>query len=161
MPIDRVVINASPLILLFNSEMAFILPELFEEILVPEAVWNEIVNSPGVDKAAQMISTTGWLNKTSVSPAPEVVRWDLGSGETEVLSYAFVHTSYTPILDDSAAKKCAISLGLRTIGTGSILILAKEANLINSVERSLVKLRNSGMWISDHVIKLLKEKAGE
>ena len=66
MPVDRVVINASPLILLFNSDLSFILPALFEEILVPEAVWGEIANSPGVDKAAQMIPTTDWLNKISV-----------------------------------------------------------------------------------------------
>jgi predicted nucleic acid-binding protein len=128
---------------------------------VPEAVWGEIANSPSVDKAVQMIPTADWLNKISVNPVPEIVRWDLGNGETEVLGYAFLHQNYTPILDDSAAKKCAISLGLRTIGTGSMLILAKEEGLIDSVEKSLIKLRNSGMWISDHVIKLLKEKVGE
>ena len=41
MPVEKIVLNASPLILLCNSELAFILPELFTEIVVPEAVWQE------------------------------------------------------------------------------------------------------------------------
>ncbi len=51
MPVDKVVLNASPLILLCNSELAFILPKLFAEIVVPEAVWQEIVGGSHVDQA--------------------------------------------------------------------------------------------------------------
>ncbi len=161
MPVDKVIINASPLILLFNSDLSFILPEMFKEILIPEAVWKEIMILPTSDKATQMLSEIAWIKRVSVTPVEEIVRWDLGSGETEVLSFAFNHSDYIPMLDDNAAKKCAISLGIHTIGTGSVLILAKEKRIIDSVEKSLLKLRYSGMWISDAVIKLLKEKAGE
>ena len=67
MPVDKVIINASPLILLCNSELAFILPELFKEIVLPEAVWQEIVSSPHVDKAAQMLPELDWR---SIGPIP-------------------------------------------------------------------------------------------
>jgi predicted nucleic acid-binding protein len=59
------------------------------------------------------------------------------------------------------AKKCARSLGLSTLGTGSILILAKERGLIESVEQSLRTLQNVGLWITESVIQILKEQAGE
>ncbi len=49
MPVDSVIINASPLILLFNSGLSFILPEMFEEIVSPEAVLKEIAASPSSD----------------------------------------------------------------------------------------------------------------
>ncbi len=39
MPASKIVLNASPLILLCNTELSFILPALFSEIVVPEAVW--------------------------------------------------------------------------------------------------------------------------
>jgi hypothetical protein len=39
MPVAKVVLNASPLILLCNSELDFILPQLFTEIVIPDAVW--------------------------------------------------------------------------------------------------------------------------
>ena len=44
MSVERIVLNTSPLILLCNNELSFVLPELFPEIVVPEAVWQEIVN---------------------------------------------------------------------------------------------------------------------
>ena len=77
MPVDRIIVNASPLILLCNGDLSFILPELFTHIVVPDAVWKEILNSPSVDKAAQMIQEVGWLKKVSVKVIKEVVRWDL------------------------------------------------------------------------------------
>ncbi len=55
MPIKRVVINASPLITLFSSQQDYLLPELFDEVYVPDAVWNEVVHSGKEDVAAQQI----------------------------------------------------------------------------------------------------------
>jgi len=43
MQIDAVVINASPLITLFRSGQADLLPQLFKRIVVPQAVWQEVV----------------------------------------------------------------------------------------------------------------------
>jgi hypothetical protein len=52
MRIERVVVNASPLITLFRSHQADLLPRLFSEILVPEAVWQEVVESDHEDVAS-------------------------------------------------------------------------------------------------------------
>jgi len=161
MPVEKIVLNASPLILLCNSELSFILPALFSEIVVPEALWQEIVNGSQLDQAAQMLPELVWLKREAVIPVPDVVRWDLGPGETEVLSFALEQSSFTPVLDDMLAKKCARSLGLQTMGTGTALILAKGRGLIESVEQSLRTLQNAGLWISEPIIQLLKQKAGE
>jgi len=161
MPVEKIVLNASPLILLCNSGLVFILPELFTKIVVPDAVWQEIVGGPHVDRAAQMLPGLGWLKKESVNSVLDVIRWDLGMGETQVLSFAIKHSDYTPVLDDMLAKKCARSLGVQTMGTGTVLILAKERGLIESVEQSLRKLQNVGLWISEPIIQLLKHRAGE
>lgn len=42
MPIDGVVVNASPLITLFKSGQTALLPALFQQIHVPDALWREI-----------------------------------------------------------------------------------------------------------------------
>lgn len=161
MPVEKIVLNASPLILLCNSGLSFVLPELFSKVVVPEAVWQEIVNGPHLDQAAQMLPKLDWLQKVHINSVPDVVRWDLGTGETEVLSFAIKHGGHTAVLDDMLAKKCARSLGVQTMGTGTILILAKEHGLIESVEQSLRKLQHAGLWISEPVIQLLKCQAGE
>lgn len=161
MPVEKVVLNASPLILLCNSELDFILPALFTDIIIPEVVWQEIMAGPQLDRAVQQLPELDWLKKESFNFVPDVVHWDLGIGETGVLSFAAKHNDYTAVLDDMLAKKCAKSLGLQTIGTGTVLILAKEHKLIESVEQSLRTLQDRGLWISEAVIQMLKREAGE
>lgn len=161
MPVEKIVVNASPLILLCNSELVFLLPELFSEVVIPEGVWQEIVNGSHLDQAAHIVPKLPWLKKVSIVLNSDVIRWDLGVGETEVLSYALHHKTYTPVMDDMLAKKCAKALGVQTLGTGSILILAKQQALIESVEESLYRLKDAGLWISESVIQMLKREAGE
>jgi predicted nucleic acid-binding protein len=161
MPVEKIVINASPLILLCNSGLSHILPELFHDIVVPDAVREEILNGPHQDRAVRILPTLSWLRQKKVSQNTKVVRWDLGEGETAVLSFAAEYPEFTPVLDDMAAKKCAASLGLSTLGTGSLMILAKEQGLIDSVAEAMQRLRDAGLWISDNVIDLLKTQAGE
>lgn len=45
MPIDRVIVNASPLICLFKCGLQVLLPGLFQDIFVPEAVLKEVTAS--------------------------------------------------------------------------------------------------------------------
>ncbi len=161
MPVEKIVINASPLILLCNSNLSHILPKLFSNIVLPDAVREEILNGPHQDLAAGMVPKLSWLARRTVSPDTRVVRWDLGEGETAVLSFAAEYSEFTAVLDDMAAKKCAASLGLTTLGTGSLMILAKDHGLIDSVEETMLRLRDAGLWISDTVIDLLKIQAGE
>lgn len=65
------------------------------------------------------------------------------------------------ILDDFAARKCARDLKIPFIGTGGLLISAKQKNLILSVSEALEKVQSEGLWLSDTLIEMLKEKAGE
>lgn len=50
-----IVLNALPLILLCNAELAFILPNLFNEIIVPNAVWQEIMDGSHLDSNTQIL----------------------------------------------------------------------------------------------------------
>lgn len=60
MQIDAVVVNASPLITLFRSGQADLLPRMFKRIVVPEAVWQEVVSDEWEDTAAQQLSKQTW-----------------------------------------------------------------------------------------------------
>jgi predicted nucleic acid-binding protein len=108
MPIEKVVVNASPLITLFKSQLADLLPQLFGQVQVPPAVWIEVTASKD-DIAAQMLPYSGWAIQTDdIAIHPLVSAWDLGAGESEVLSYALLHPSHTAIINDAAARRCAI-----------------------------------------------------
>lgn len=88
MQIDAVVINASPLITLFRSGQADLLPQLFKRIVVPQAVWQEVVQDDWDDPPARALRQQSWPVLESVDISPRVAAWSLGAGESAVLSYA-------------------------------------------------------------------------
>lgn len=92
---------------------------------------------------------------------PVIQAWDLGAGETSVLTYARLHPQYPAAIDDAAARRCARSLNIRTLGTGGILVLAKRRGLITSLADALDTLKESGLWLGDQLVDLLLEQAGE
>lgn len=162
MLIKRVVINSSPLIVLFKSEQADLLPQLFSEIIVPGGVWDEITAADKNDPASRQLSGVTWAQQVEISNvAPEVAAWDLGKGESEVLSFALKNSDFAAIIDDRAARRCSQALGIITIGTGRLIILAKQRGLIPSVSPRIQALQDAGLWLSDNIVNLLKQQAGE
>ncbi len=157
MPINRVVINASPLICLSKSGLLGLLSSLFKDIVVPELVVKEVMVKGEINLK---------LNKevyrlVDVAISPSVASWDLGNGESDVLTFALNNPEYWAVIDDREARRCAISLGCRYIGTVGIIVLAKRKGIIPSVYDSLEKLKNAGLWLSDTFINEVCKKAGE
>jgi len=161
MRIEDVVVNASPLISLFRSGQAFLLPQIFRSVIVPVAVWEEVVLEDRDDAVARELSLQTWPVRESVTPSSRVRDWNLGAGETAVLSYALEHPPQRAMIDDAAARRCAITLGIPVLGTGGMLVLAKRRRLIPSVGTAIEKLRSGGLWVSDELVALLKAQAGE
>lgn len=138
---ERWVLNASPLIVLAHVGQERLFRALADDVVVPRAVVKEIKAGPADDRARQAIAG-GRFAIVDAVPAPEILAWDLGAGETAVLSYALEEPGRTVILDDAAARKCARSFDLRLKGALAVIILAKQRKLIPSaadVLRSLLE----------------------
>ena len=164
MRIDAVVINASPLITLFRSGQADLLPRLFTHIVAPEAVWQEVVLDEWeewADRAARELSKQSWPVRAEVTSSPRVAAWELGAGETAVLSHALANPPQRAVIDDMDARRCAKTLNIPMLGTGGLLVLAKRRGLLPSVGEGIAKLRDAGLWLSDEIVQILKTQAGE
>lgn len=162
MHIKQVVINASPLILLFRSHLESLLPALFDEICLSEAVWSEVTGGGYRDESVSGLINAEWAKKVKVSGiSPIVAAWDLGIGESEVLSFAMEHPEFRAMVDDKAARRCAKTLGIQTLGTGGMLVLAKRRGLVESVADALDNLRKTGLWMSEELVDLFLEEADE
>ncbi len=160
MPINRVIINSSPLIVLLKSQQANLLPQLFTEVLVPLGVFEEVTTKD--DVASTQLPSISWIQTVEVNTIdPVVAAWDLGKGESQVLSLALKNSDCAAIVDDRAARRCGQALGITTIGTGGLLILAKRRGLIPSISPGIQALRDAGLWLSDSLVNLLKQQAGE
>jgi predicted nucleic acid-binding protein len=121
MLIDQVVVNASPLIILFKSQQSQLLPDLFREIIVPATVWDEVTTGSKQDIAAQQLPKADWVKRIEVAIAPEILVWSLDAGESTVLSFALQNPTYRAMVDDAAARRCARTLNIAALGECSCL----------------------------------------
>ncbi len=156
----ELVVNASPLILLGKVGRCELLSRLGGSVWVPEGVVAEVEAEPD-DPAANALQRFEWLKRAAVV-VPDVIKvWDLGRGESEVLAYSREHPGVRPLLDDAEGMACALALGLKPLGTGGLLILAKKAGLLVSVQAVLDEMREKGLWLSDDVYHTILVAAGE
>ena len=163
MPTDKAVINASPFIILAKTGLIGILPSIYTEIWMPETVSTEI--NQGKDTAAEQLREIElqdvWLKRCLVPVADDILIWNLGGGESEVLSLALESGEHTALIDDRAARKCAMAHDIKTLGTAGIIVLAKRHGIISNVAEELKKLQTAGLWLSDDVIATTLNLADE
>lgn len=137
----RWVLNASPVIVLAKIDRIDLAITLADELVIPRAVVTEINAGPAVDAAKQLLLTNRLVIVNTPSPPPEILAWDLGHGETAVLSFLWQNKEWAGILDDGAARKCARSFGLSIKGTLAIVLLAKQHGIISSAAQVIRALQ--------------------
>ncbi len=150
---ERWILNASPLIVLARIERTDLLLALADELVVPRAVAAEIKAGPASDPARRAIEAGKFVIMDTPMPPAEVLAWDLGAGETSVLSLAVAEEGWTAILDDAMARKCARSFSRRVRGTLGIILLAKQRGLIPSAAEIIRSLLAIGFHLDDQTIR--------
>lgn len=156
----KVICNSGPLIALSKVGKLEVLKKLFGEIIIPEAVWNELVkkgkDKPGSKevKKAKWIKVQKVLNKLSVRLLLKEV--DIGEAETIILAKE-LNTDLV-IMDDEVPRETTKSLGLNVTGTIAILFEAWKRSILtqNPVEIAL-EMKASGVWLSNELINRLRK----
>jgi predicted nucleic acid-binding protein len=152
------VVNASPLIVLDRLGRIDLLARLGNTLIVPGGVVAEISRGPRPINPDRLD-----FFRTVVVEAidPVVAAWDLGRGESEVLTCAASVDADVAVLDDRSARRCATALGLATHGTLHVLLKAKEAGLLPSVAPMIERARAEGLFLSDALVAKVLVLAGE
>ncbi|MFN6495587.1 MAG: DUF3368 domain-containing protein [Nostoc sp. DedQUE01] len=146
-------INTSPLIFLSKGGFLDLLLLVSSSIIVPEPVAEEIQAYGEIDVTAVALNNTNWLVVQQIPPIPNVIQnWDLGQGESAVLTWGYLNPGSEVILDDLAARRCAVTLGIPVRGTLGIVITAKQRGIIPAARPVLEQLRLCGMYLSDSVM---------
>lgn len=151
--VKRWVVNASPIISLAKIDRIHLLSELCNEVVIPQGVADEINLGGYTDSAVIWLQQLG---QAFIQPAPaidsRIASWDLGLGESQVLSWAVQHPSSEAIIDDLAARKTAKILQIPVRGTLAIIVIAKQMGYISSIKQDLENLVQVGLRISPTVI---------
>jgi predicted nucleic acid-binding protein len=148
----RAAVNASPLILLARGGLIQLLHLAAPEVVVPLAVAEEVRRRGASDPTVRALAENPWLVVSEIAVPPLIQAWDLGPGESSVLAYAHAHPETLAVLDDLAARRCAVTLGIPVRGTLGLVILAKKRGEIRAARPLLEALRRGGLYLSDAVL---------
>lgn len=151
----KIIVNSTPLIALAKANKLEILKEMYEHIIIPEAVYREVTEKD--DIAAQRIEAAReWIEVRKVDSNLDrrMYRAKLHEGEVEVMLLAQEIGADVVIIDDGADRKTAEYLGLPLTGTLGVMIKAKQRGLLEAVMPVVQQMEQNGIFFS----KELKEK---
>ena len=153
-----VIVNSTPIIALFDIGQIDILKTLYNEVVIPEAVRNEVAI-----KDEHILDNYAWIKVKAIknTAAKDTFISSLHDGEVEVMILAKELSSDLVIVDDSLARRYAKHQGLTITGTVGVILRAKHKGIIDSVKPLLDDLVNSDFYVSESVINDVLKLAGE
>ena len=115
-----VVSDTSPLNYLVLIDLQHILPELFERILIPEAVRQELQSAAAPDAIKRFLATApDWLATHRVVEMDPGLR-QLDPGEREAIALALSVSAGLLLVDEKRGREAARERGLAVAGTLSM-----------------------------------------
>lgn len=138
----EVISNTSPLQYLYQLGLLELLPRLAGRVTVPRSVVDELEAGRALGHDLPDVVSLPWVTVRMPGPSRYVASPDLGRGETDVLRLALELPAgdEVVILDDAKAREAAGKLGLKLTGTLGVLLDAKRAGLLPTVEPHLARL---------------------
>mgnify|MGYP003681896295 CR=1 FL=1 len=156
----RVVLNASPLIYLGKKRKTSLLRLVFERVLVPVEVEEEIMKLRESPEAVQLRDAIqeGWIEveRSSENKKNQIAKLfgEIDEGEAAVIALALEERVGNVIIDDAEARVAAEYFELKAHGTLYIILEAYKRNIFKS-KAEVIKMVNNmlrkGFYLSSEV----------
>jgi predicted nucleic acid-binding protein len=159
---DDFILNASPMILLGKADLLKTISPLAKSWIIPKGVVREVEKKRSIELYLSCLSCNSQVIQKSTSTLhPLIAAWDLGQGESEVLSLALENDSAFAVLDDLQARKCATLFDIPLIGSIGLIILAKRKGLIDLAKPKIESLKAAGLYIDATMLDRIYTRIGE
>jgi uncharacterized protein len=152
--------NAGPLIYLSVLGRLPLLQELFAEVLLPDAVYEEVVlqghGLPGSNETKAGVED-GWLRRVAVQNRAlvDALLSELDIGEAEAIALARELGLQRILMDDRSCRAKARSMGLRVTGTIGVVLLARSNGIDVDLKHDLDLLIQHNFRISHELYEQL------
>lgn len=136
---------------LMHIERLDILKNIFQQIIVPKHVYDELCALP---KQRLILETEKWIVCQDIQGTElyEQIIEDLDRGEAEAIALAHSLSADYLIIDERKGRQIAESLGIKIIGLLGILVWAKQQNIIHHVKPLALDLISAGFHISEKLL---------
>lgn len=153
-----VVADSTVLIFLGKIRRLDRLREIYGRVLIPTAVYEEVVEQGkrvGAADASLVANAIddGWIAVRDIDPDDDIETYDLEAGETEVLSLALTRGDDVVLVDEESVREVARLHDLRPRGTLSVLFSAVDAGDVTFEEFTelLETLLEAGFYLDEAV----------
>jgi predicted nucleic acid-binding protein len=160
----NVVSNASPLIALIRLGHLDLLRQLYGTVVIPDAVWHEVVVEGADQPGAEAVSSASWIVRRTVTNRPLVhaLRQELDAGEAEAIALAVEIDDALLLMDERLGRDTVRHFGIRYTGVVGVLIEAKHKGLVQALQPLLDALRNLvGFRVSEALYRRVLQDEGE
>ena len=159
-----VVSDTTPLISLMKAGQLELLEPLFKEVLIPEAVFEELTINPAFQTEAERIKNSSYIRMVTVKEQKAVDILQRASGldlgESEAIVYADDIQADVLLMDEAKGRQVAKSMGLQIMGTVGVLIYGFEEHVITAadVENAFDRMKKADRHISVELINYALSK---
>jgi predicted nucleic acid-binding protein len=140
-----------------------ILPALFEKVILPSAVQDELTDPRTPASVRSWITNPpSWVDvRHTANPLPSSLLDDLGAGETAALTLAAELHADLVLIDDRRAVAAAHEMGITVTGTMGLLARASKRGMIDLADAfARLKLTNF-RYRQETMDKFLAEQGGK
>jgi len=146
-----VVCNTSPIINLAAINQLGLLHELYDEIIIPQAVYHEITVIGAGQPGANEVRKSYWIKTKEVNSKTLVkaLKMELDDGEAEAIALSVELNADLLLIDEKIARSVASRFDLIYTGLLGLLIEAKSKGIIQKLKPVVDELKEkAGFWIS-------------
>jgi len=156
-----VVSNSTPLIALSRIGRLDLLKQYFSEIVIPQAVYQEVVVSGGDRCGAKEVKKLERIKVKEIKNnlAVETFGTIVDRGEAEAIVLAAEMKASLLMIDDADGRGVALGMGLKVTGTVGILLMAAKDGKVE-LKRSLDQLLAAGFRLSEKEYQRIIELSG-
>jgi predicted nucleic acid-binding protein len=154
--------DASPLNYLIVLGYSSVLADIFEHVLIPEAVLHELQHPDAPQPVRSWFrSMPSWLSvRREPFPSSLDLPANLHAGETAAIQLAHHGGFQVVLLDDRDARCAAECMGLVAVGTLRLLAEASHAGLL-SLSHAFERLKRTNFRASERLYAALLEESGK
>jgi hypothetical protein len=131
-----VVSDTSPITSLAAIAQLDLLRQLYQQVIIPQAVYDEMVSLSKAIPGAIEVQTLAWIETRQVENrvlAAELQE-ELDIGESEAIALAIEIKADRLLIDESPGRTIAAQLGLKFTGVLGVLLAAKHKGIIPLVK---------------------------
>ena len=143
-----------------------LLQQLYNKVIIPQAVRNELSNASPENINIRAVVALSWIEirlvKNTVLVETLLHDRELDQGEAEAIALALELPAKRLLIDERLGRREATRLGIPITGVLGILIAAKTEGLLPLVKPVMDDLIiKAGFWVSEQLYAEILQVAGE